>query len=541
MSLFKQPDEELDHGRPFVAGSLRALDHARKQSQRRRSALELSLRAQPVAFEGELRPLPLPSTNGVKRGWPRGGIHRSATQQAKAKAMGRHQTGRRGFPTDSDLQHRRQIADPENYHASRASWPSSPPCKSFLSAESFGEQLHYSAAASATSAPALNDLRKQVGLPRRTGSVMLTFDPNSSGLRRVKTPLAGSLYPGKVAALNMAQRQRAATGFALTRDLELTERALIPYGALPESDPVGVVDHQLLREAVERRKNVLDAKVEEDDGSVSGSVSSLESLESGMSSGLPTESNGNADDKATELGIDANNDALALALNENGIGDTNADALEVSSFPQRRYEAAGPLPPSVVRRAAALGLQATRPAFDAGLHPQQQEEVLEQGGKNLPLEQQPPFALLAQPPAMPVNSRLEAACACAWVKQQEREHNARPLAPLHSPVKPSLSEVHRIQAANIPLSSSSSSSRESTRPDTLQLEPRSRPRSRQQPAAASPLNQVGSSTIWPGDANEPLRPDSVLPSETTVSAGVDVSDFNAFFSGALEMVSRSNR
>ena len=530
MSLIKHPGDELDHGLPFVAGSLRAIEHARKQSERRRSALEVSLRAQPAAFEGELRPLPLASTNGVQRGWPRGGITRPLTQQAKAKAQAHHQTGQRGFPQKSDLQYRRQVADPANYRASRASWPSSPPCSRVLSTETFGEQYGHATAVSAASAAAPINLHEQeASLLRRTGSIMLTFDPSTSGIRRVKTPVAGSAYPGKVAAVKMAHRQRAATGFALTRDLELTERALIPHGALPESDPVGVLDQQLLREAAESYKNMLDAGVDDDDGSASGSVGSLESLESSMSSGLPTESIESADQRANDLGTDAKSDALAIAISSNDNSNNNTDAFEVPQFPQRRYEAAGPLPPSVARRAAALGLQATRPAIGTEQQPQKQlEQQQQRRGKELPQPQRP-FSLTAQPPAMPVNARHEA--ACAWVKQQEREHNARPLAPIHSSLKPTLNQVCDIQATSI---SSRSPNRENTKPDILLLEPCSRPRSRQQPAAAAPLNQVGSSTIWPGDANEPLRPDSGLPSEMTIGAGVDISEFNAFFSGALE-------
>ena len=60
------------------------------REEHRRAALELAAHALPDVFAGELRPLQLASTNGVKHGWPR------APRRAAPHAP-HHQPARRLF------------------------------------------------------------------------------------------------------------------------------------------------------------------------------------------------------------------------------------------------------------------------------------------------------------------------------------------------------------------------------------------------------------------------------------------------------------
>jgi hypothetical protein len=77
------------------------------------------------------------------------------------------------------------------------------------------------------SAATLGEYRAGDGIPRRTGSVLQTLDP---------------ACPGQVAALGGVQQHRAAAGFALTRGMELTERAQVPaagWVCWPKMTPPG--------------------------------------------------------------------------------------------------------------------------------------------------------------------------------------------------------------------------------------------------------------------------------------------------------------
>jgi hypothetical protein len=129
--------------------------------------------------------------------------------------------------------------------------------------------------------------------------------------------------------------------------------------------------------------------------------------------------------------------------------------------------------------------------------------------------------LLARPPAATTGPRH--AAARAWAEAQQRAHDARPWSGGQPPpnLPPGQGESSR--------SSSSSCSSLEKRLHEL----RSRPRSRQQPAAAAPYSQVAGSAIWPGDANRPLTPGLGLPS-ALLSGDAETPDFRAFFGGGPE-------